>query len=79
MLDMETTMRRGMVLAMVQRQIMCRFTGDVLDVDTCAVVLDADGDPMDVASPRVLDMLTDADMAAIEAEGCSIKAAPFGG
>lgn len=77
MLDMQDTMRRGMVLAMVQRQITCRFTGRILDVDRCAVVFDPDGDPMDVAHASVMELLGEPGIAAIEAEGCRIEVAPY--
>lgn len=50
---LEETMRDGMVLAMVQRQIFCPQTGHVLDVRTCTVILDKDDDPVAVYSPVV--------------------------
>lgn len=77
--EMERTVRQEMVRALVMRRITCRFTGRVLDMDTCAVVLDPDGDPMDVADPSVLELLGDAGIKAIEDEGCSIAVAPFAG
>jgi len=77
MSDMEKTMRREMVRSLVMRRITCRFTGSILDMDTCAVILDGDGDPMDVTDAAVLDLLDDAAHAQIAAEGCSIVVAPF--
>lgn len=75
MATIETTFRRGMVLSMVQRSIFCRFTGDVLDVRTCAVLVDVDGDPESVMSPAAADMIeSDPDtMATLASKGYEIR------
>lgn len=44
--------RKGMIRAMVQKAIFCTVSGDLLDIRTCVVVLDADGDPAAVFSPE---------------------------
>lgn len=49
---MQTHVREQLVRYLVQRAITCPITGDVLDVRTCAVVLDSDGDPAAVFSPE---------------------------
>ena len=52
MSDLETKMRERLTLALVQRDITCRVTGEVLDIRTCAVLVDPDGDPAYVLSPE---------------------------
>lgn len=42
-----------MVRHLVSRDIQCRMTGKVLDVRTCLVVRDAEGDPLAVLDPSV--------------------------
>jgi hypothetical protein len=51
-MDLQEHLRTQLVRYLVQRAITCPITGDVLDVRTCAVVLDADGDPAAVFSPE---------------------------
>lgn len=51
-MSLESHFRKQMVLMLVQKHIFCPFSADVLDVDTCVVVLDSDGDPCRVMSPR---------------------------
>lgn len=51
-MDLETTLRRNLLRFLVQRAIFCPYTGTVLDMDTCAYVNDADGDPHLVMSPE---------------------------
>lgn len=46
---------RMMVKYIVQRQIFCPVTGEVLDIDTCKWFVDADGDPAYVLSPKAYD------------------------
>lgn len=41
---------REVVRCLVQREITCPRTGDVLDVRTCVVLRDSDGDPVAVVS-----------------------------
>lgn len=50
-MDMETMIRKQMVKGMVQRAIFCPYSGEVLDVRTCVVLVDRDGDPAHVMSP----------------------------
>lgn len=45
-------MRREWVRGMVQRAIFCPRTERVLDVRTCVVLVDRDGDPHSVVSPE---------------------------
>ena len=40
-----------MVKHLVQKTIQCPQTGEILDTRTCAVLVDADGDPFAVLSP----------------------------
>lgn len=59
----EQTIRQNFVKFLVQQKIFCPITGDVLDVRTCVVILDADGDPAGVISPaayrRIAEMAED--------------------
>lgn len=56
---MEAIIHRQMVKALVMKHIMDPFGGgQILDVDTCVVVLDADGDPCTVMSPETYTALT---------------------
>lgn len=48
--DLTAYVRRGMVLGLVAREIICPYTGQVLDVRNCVVLNDADGDPAFVLS-----------------------------
>lgn len=47
----EQNIRHNFVKYLVQKAIFCPITGDVLDVRTCVVILDKDGDPHAVISP----------------------------
>lgn len=76
-MDMQTTVRREMVRSLVMRRITCSITGQVLDMDTCAVVIDADGDPIDVADPAVMDVLPASFIEKMAAKGCKMVVAPF--
>lgn len=49
----ENTIRKNFVRYLVQKSIFCPVSGDVLDVRTCYVILDSDGDPAYVVSPEV--------------------------
>lgn len=44
------TMRTELVRHLVSHLITCPATGEVLDMDTCVVFVDADGDPAAVVS-----------------------------
>ena len=48
----ENILRQNLVKYLVQRHMFCPISGDVLDVRTCVVILDSDGDPFEVISPR---------------------------
>jgi hypothetical protein len=52
-MDLVEKMHKELIRFMVQKHIFCPITGNVLDMDTCAVVLDADGDPTAVFDPSV--------------------------
>lgn len=45
-----THLRGQLVRSLVQRTIMCPRTGEVLDVRTCVVINDTDGNPIAVVS-----------------------------
>lgn len=45
-------MRDALKLYLVQRAIFCPITGAVLDVRSCGVFVDGDGDPAYVVSPE---------------------------
>ena len=47
----ENILRQELVKYLVQKHIFCPINGVVLDVRTCVVVLDSDGDPALVMSP----------------------------
>lgn len=57
MSSIESTVRRNMVRSLVQRDITCNYTGQILDMDTCAVLIDADGDPFAVLAPEAADVI----------------------
>jgi len=50
LVPLETMMRKRLVKYLVQKAIFCPATGAVLDVRTCVVILDSDGDPTAVLS-----------------------------
>jgi hypothetical protein len=60
-MDIETKMRQEFVLYMVQRQIWCPFTNDVLDIRTVKWFVDKDGDPAYVVSPRAYEAIVGSD------------------
>ena len=72
-MDMVTTIRQNFVRSIVQRKITCTLTGKVLDFETCGVVLDKDGDPVDVFDPAALDNVR----AILEPDGFKVAVAPF--
>jgi hypothetical protein len=57
-MDLETKMRTELIKFLVQKHIFCPFSeafglpSRVLDVRTCVVILDPDGDPKSVMSPE---------------------------
>lgn len=46
-------MNENMIRFLVQKYITCPVTGNILDMRTCAVILDRDGDPLAVYDPSV--------------------------
>jgi len=65
MASIQETVHGFVIRSLVARQIQCPQTGEVLDCRTCAVVVDADGDPVAVYSPRVGEVIrTDAELTA---------------
>lgn len=69
----ENILRQNFVKYLVQKAIFCPISGDVLDVRTCVVVLDSDGDPSAVFSPRGYRQLLDAS----ERTGLGVLAAGY--
>lgn len=49
-MDLQAKMHRELIRYLVARAIICPVTGEVLDMDTCVVFLDTDGDPCLVLS-----------------------------
>lgn len=56
----ENILRQELVKYLVQKHIFCPISNVVLDVRTCVVVLDSDGDPALVMSPKGYRELLDA-------------------
>lgn len=73
-MDMVTTVRRNMVKGLVQRTMFCQYTGTILDMDTCGVVVDSDGDPVQVISPSAARSILDTErlVASLSEKGYSI-------
>lgn len=53
--DIQQEVDRQMVLFIVQRNIFCPVSGQVLDIRTCKWFVDKDGDPAYVVAPHVYD------------------------
>ena len=49
-MDIEKKMRQELVRYLVQKTIFCPWKGTVLDMRTCVVMVDTDGDPAAVMS-----------------------------
>jgi len=64
--DVQQEVDRQMVLFIVQRNIFCPVSGNVLDLRTCKWFVDADGDPAYVVDPEVYDKVV-AQPATVEA------------
>lgn len=64
------------IRGLVQKQIFCPITGHVLDYRTCAVVRDADGDPVGVYDPAVLKALSPVLEKSLAEKGLSITPNP---
>lgn len=58
MTELINLMHERMIRHLVQLAITCPLTGAVLDVRTCAVLTDADGDPIAVLSPEAAQQIT---------------------
>jgi len=69
--EVEQHVDKQMVRYIVQRNIFCPITGNVLDVRTCKWFVDSDGDPAYVVDPLVYDRVKDQPdtIAALEARG----------
>lgn len=52
MTELINLMHQRMIRHLVQLATTCPLTGTVLDVRTCAVLTDSDGDPIAVLSPE---------------------------
>lgn len=57
-MDLETLMRKNMIRAIVQRDIVCPVSGHVLDMDRDIVLVDEDGDPIGVVHHTVREALS---------------------
>lgn len=69
MYGLQETIWQSLVRYLVQRDITCRLTGKVLDMDTCVVFVDADGDPAQVYHESVRPALIPEILASLEAKG----------
>lgn len=52
MATLEAIIRKQLITHLVARAITCPYTGRALDVRTCVVLNDADGDPVMVIAPE---------------------------
>lgn len=52
-MDIQQIVDTELVRRLVSRDIQCRMTGKVLDVRTCLVIRNANGDPLAVLDPSV--------------------------
>lgn len=75
MQDIEERMRKQLVRFLVQRNITCPATGEVLDMDTCVVLVDSDGDPKAVLSQAGWAAMDDAHKAKLAAMDCTVDPA----
>lgn len=57
MSSLQEVVHREMVRSLVSQSITCPRTGEVLDVRTCVVLLDRDGDPARVVSQHGWSMI----------------------
>jgi hypothetical protein len=62
-MDLIEHLHKGMILGLVQKHIFCPFSEQfegvtrILDVRTCVVVLDRDGDPSAVMAPEAWEFI----------------------
>lgn len=68
------TVRDEMIRYLVSKAIACPKTGAILDVRTCVVINDNDGDPLAVLSPEGWAQIDQAGRAAITAHGFTVDA-----
>lgn len=78
-MSLKEMMDERMIQFLVQKTIMCPITGKVLDMDTCAVVRDRDGDAVAVYAPEVLDALDDEKTETLAAKGYVVEQNPKAG
>jgi hypothetical protein len=69
MSTLQETVHREMVRHLVSKAITCPLTGAVLDVRSCVVLVDSDGDPVYVMSQTAWTLLTPEQVAALQAKG----------
>ena len=62
-----------LVKYLVQRQIFCPITGNVLDVRTCLVFEDEEGDPAAVYAPEVRAGLTPEILEKLSKKGLTLR------
>ena len=53
-------MLKEVVLGLVQSEICCPYTGEILDIRKCHVLVDHEGDPMQAIDPAVVDRVREA-------------------
>lgn len=52
-MDLQAILNQHVIYSLVQEDITCRLTGETLNRDTCAVVLDENDEPIMVFDPSV--------------------------
>jgi hypothetical protein len=62
-MEMQDIIRKNFVKYLVQKQIFCPITDEVLDVRTCVVIVDNDADPYSVISPNAYRRMLDTGVA----------------
>jgi hypothetical protein len=67
-MDLKEAIYAEWILGMVQHAIFCPYFGTVLDVRTCSVMYDADGDPAQVMSPEAGKILAEAGLPKVLAD-----------
>jgi len=66
-------LHRQVVRGLVMRKVVCPLSGKLLDHRTCGVVLDVDGDPVDVYHPDIHDRVR----ALLKGRGVTCEVAPY--
>lgn len=72
MTDLTSILRRNMIRHLVQKTIFCPTTGQILDVRTCVVVNDRDGDPHAVLSPEGWASISDENKTLLHSLGVTV-------